>query len=186
MILFWGCEREENGTAASAGRKKGCVDMIRVNKILAHPLFTENLDKNMAAEADRRFCHHDLAHFLDVARIGYLIDLEEGQGISKELIYGAALLHDLGKHRQYGEGIPHERTGASMAPGILLDCGFSQEEAKAVAAAILRHRDPQAAQELGLTGILYRADKASRPCFGCAAEAECNWKQRKKNGHILY
>lgn len=160
--------------------------MVRVDKILEHPSFRENLQKNMEAEIDRRFCRHDMTHFLDVARIGALINLEEGREISRDLIYGAALLHDLGKHRQYREGIPHEQAGAAMAPGILADCGYDREEAEAVRAAILRHRDPDAAAEPGLTGILYRADKASRPCFCCPAQKDCSWKEGKKNQHILY
>ena len=35
-------------------------------------------------------------------------------------------------------------------------------------------------------GLLYRADKDSRPCFSCEAEADCNWKGSKKNLKILY
>ena len=99
------------------------MDMVRVDKILAHPSFLENLQKNREAETDRRFCRHDMTHFLDVARIGTLINLEEGQEIPKDLIYGAALLHDLGRHEQYREGIPHEQAGAAKAPSILSDCG---------------------------------------------------------------
>ena len=33
----------------------------------------------------------------------------------------------------------------------------------------------------GLAGALYRADKASRMCLFCAADAECNWPEEKKN-----
>ena len=91
------------------------IYMDRIDKILKHDLFIENLKKNQAAEADRRFCRHDMAHFLDVARIGTIINLEENLGISKEVIYGAALLHDIGKHRQYGEGIPHEQASAQIS-----------------------------------------------------------------------
>ena len=162
------------------------MDMVRVDKILAHPSFLENLQKNREAETDRRFCRHDMTHLLDVARIGTLINLEEGQEIPKDLIYGAALLHDLGRHEQYREGIPHEQAGAAKAPSILSDCGYDREEAEAVTAAILRHRDPDAAAVPGLTGILYRADKASRPCFCCPAQKDCSWKEGKKNLHILY
>lgn len=51
---------------------------------------------------------HGMVHFLDVARIGTIIALEEGLKIDREWIYAAALLHDCGKHEQYEIGIPHE------------------------------------------------------------------------------
>ncbi|MCR5755230.1 MAG: hypothetical protein K6G30_10535, partial [Acetatifactor sp.] len=65
--------------------------MDRVNKILNHELFLQHLQKNMEAEKTRIFCHHDMTHFLDVARIGMLINLEEDIRIDKEWIYAAAL-----------------------------------------------------------------------------------------------
>ncbi|MCM1056335.1 MAG: HD domain-containing protein [Firmicutes bacterium] len=160
--------------------------MNRVNNILNHPLFIENLEKNRTAEADRRFCRHDMAHFLDVARIARIMDLEEELGIPKALIYGAALLHDIGKHRQYEEGIPHEQASALIAPKILRDCGFDENEAAVIIDAILQHRNSEVIPEKNLRGLLYRADKASRPCFACKAERDCNWKEGRKNTEIVY
>ena len=43
--------------------------MERVNRILVHPMYREYLARNERAEASRRFCHHHMGHFLDVARI---------------------------------------------------------------------------------------------------------------------
>ena len=63
----------------------------------------------------------------------------------------------------------------------LKDCGFNDEETGVIVTAISRHRDPEAAKEKNLNGILYRADKASRACFACDAEKDCNWKDGKKN-----
>ena len=37
------------------------------------------------------------------------------------------------------------------------------------------------AQEESLRGVLYRADKKSRPCFACPAEGACSWPPSKKN-----
>lgn len=162
------------------------MDRDRINNILNHVLFIENLRKNAAAEADRCFCRHDMAHFLDVARIGMIINLEEGMGIPKDLIYGAALLHDIGKHRQYEEGIPHEQASAAIAPGILRDCGFDENETHVITDAILQHRNSKVIPERNLRGVLYRADKASRPCFTCEAEQDCNWKDGRKNRKIVY
>lgn len=160
--------------------------MERIDKILRHREFLEHLHKNMEAETDRPFCRHDLTHFLDVARIGRIMNLEERLGIEEELIYGAALLHDIGKHLQYSDGISHEKASAQLAPAILRDCGFDEEETAVIVEAILGHRDSSVARETNLRGILYRADKSSRPCFCCHANKDCNWKEKRKNQMILY
>ncbi len=160
--------------------------MDRIDKILKNKLFNEYLDRNRAAEAERCFCRHDMVHFLDVARIGMILNLKEQQGIEEEIIYAAGLLHDIGKHLQYSRGIPHEQAGAELAPAILRDCGFDEKDTSVIVQAILAHRDSASAAVKGLTGILYRADKASRACFSCEAEGECNWKGDKKNLTIKY
>lgn len=153
----------------------------RIDKILSHDLFLGHLDKNNAAEADRRFCRHNIVHFLDVARIATIINLEENLQINREWIYAAALLHDLGKHIQYSEGVPHEKASAEIAPFILEDCDFAEKETRVIVDAIMNHRNIAVATEQNLRGILYRADKASRACYACEAEADCNWKDGKKN-----
>ena len=160
--------------------------MDRIDKILKHDLFILCLNKNQAAEKDRIFCRHDMTHFLDVARIGRIINAEEGLGIDAELIYAAALLHDIGKHLQYEEGVPHELASAQLASGILQDCGFDGKEADIIIDAIRGHRDEKSADEKNLKGILYRADKMSRACFCCPVESDCNWKDGKKNFRLRY
>ena len=160
--------------------------MKRIQDIFTHPLYQEQLLLLMDAEKDRIFCRHTVEHFLDVARIGTIIALEEGLKINREWIYAAALLHDCGKHEQYENGIPHEQASARIAPEILKACGFNDEETGVIVTAISRHRDPEAAKEKNLNGILYRADKASRACFACDAEKDCNWKDGKKNLTIKY
>lgn len=166
--------------------EKGEDILNRIDRILQNDLFLDNLSKNAAAEADRRFCRHDMRHFLDVARIGQIINLEEQLALEKELIYAAGLLHDIGKHMQYSDDIPHERASAMIAPDILLTCGFDEAETGCIVDAILSHRDEAVAGEKNLRGVLYRADKASRACFACKVEKECNWKDGKKNWSIRY
>lgn len=154
--------------------------------MIKHPLFTECLSRNQEAEKDRPFCRHDLSHFLDVARIGMILNLREQAGVEEELLYAAALLHDIGRYVQYADGTPHEQASALLAPGILSDCGFTDKETGDILRAIERHRSPEAAAERSLAGLLYRADKASRACFACRAEADCNWKKEKKNLRIQW
>lgn len=160
--------------------------MERVDKILQHKKFRKCVKKNKKAEKKRIFCKHDMVHFLDVARIAWILNLEKGLEIKKDVVYGAALLHDIGRFKQYEDGMPHEKASAKLAPEILKDCGYTEEESAVILEAISRHRDKTAAEEENLVGILYLADKASRPCFSCDAEKLCNWKNDKKNVGIKY
>lgn len=160
--------------------------MERVNKILHHKRYQEYLDRNRTAEEGRRFCRHDMGHFLDVARLALIFDLEQEMSIPKEMIYAAALLHDIGRWKQYEDGTPHEKVSALLAAEILSDCGFAKEEAEQILSAIRNHRNAAIKEERTLDGILYRADKRSRSCFGCEAEPECDWKGDKKNLTLQY
>jgi len=160
--------------------------MDRINKILNHDLFIEHIRLNEAAEADRCFCRHNMEHFLDVARIAMIFNLRENLEIEKDMVYGAALLHDIGRHVQYEEGTPHELASAEIAPEILKDCGYDEKETCVILNAIRMHRNKEIENEASLNGILYRADKASRACFACKAEPQCDWKQDKKNLYLKW
>lgn len=160
--------------------------MERINKILRHELFQRYMEKNRRAEENRRFCRHDMGHFLDVARLAMIFNLQQGLAIPEELIYGAALLHDIGRWRQYEDGMPHEKASALLAPEILSDCGFTQQETEQILSAISSHRDERIKDERTLNGILYRADKMSRSCFCCEMEKECDWKGSRKNLVLQY
>lgn len=160
--------------------------MERVEQILKHDLFINNLAKNEDAEANRQFCKHDMIHFLDVARIARILNAEESYGVECELIYAAALLHDIGRHLQYANGIPHEKASADIAPQILADCGFDDKETGVIVEAILMHRSVESKDKRDLIGLLYRADKLSRACFSCKVQDACNWKENKKNLEIRY
>ncbi len=160
--------------------------MERVNSILENKSYREYLRKNQAAEEGRIFCCHNMEHFLDVARIAYILNLEEELQISKELIYATALLHDIGRHVQYADGTPHEKAGAKLAEDILRECEFDEAEQRDILRAIRKHRDSKMVTEKSLAGIIYRADKASRACFSCKAEVLCDWKADKKNLKLKY
>ncbi len=160
--------------------------MERANRILTNQTYKSCLSKIEAFERTRVFCGHCMTHFLDVARLAYLFNLEEQLGIDKELIYAAALLHDVGRFVQYENGTPHQIAGLPLAEKILSECGFSTEEKQEILRAIENHRNSEIQQEKSLTGLLYRADKMSRSCFGCQAEPECNWSNQKKNLVLHY
>ena len=179
--------------------------MDRINKIIKHELYLEFIEKIKVHEEDRKFCKHDMIHFLEVCRLAeidwlnYRIwELEKqaenfsGNGMihpelrqnNKELIYAAALLHDIGRWQEYENGVRHELASAQLAPNILEECGFSEDEIEKIVYAIMNHRNKEIAEDISLAGFIYRADKKSRPCYFCEAESECDWSVIKKNLEI--
>lgn len=160
--------------------------MDRVNRILHHEKYQKYLARNEQAEMNRHFCRHNMGHFLDVARLAVILNETEHYAMDKELIYAAALLHDIGRWMQYEEGIPHEKASLQLAPEILLDCGFEKQECEEILYAIGNHRNAAVREDKTLSGLLYRADKYSRPCFACPACRECDWKQDKKNKKLVW
>ena len=103
--------------------------MERVHSIQNHPLFQKQFHLLQKAEEERFFCRHTMEHFLDVARLMYIYNLEEGAGLDKELIYAAALLHDIGRYEQISQGTPHHISGARIAGEILKACIYNQAAA---------------------------------------------------------
>lgn len=159
--------------------------MNQINQIIQHPDYLAHIAKIVQWEKDREFCRHNTAHFLDVARIAMILNTQEDYGIGQELIYAAALLHDIGRWQQYETGEDHAPASAKLAPEILKDCGFSDAEQAQIVSAIATHRESRVKDEKNLNGLLYRADKLSRSCFFCAQEENCNWKQEKKNMELV-
>lgn len=163
--------------------------MIRIINILTNIIFLESMRKNQDNELDRLFCKHDLQHCLDVARISYIFNLEDYLGINKEVIYAAALLHDIGRWKQYEEGVPHDKASAEIAIKILKQCSYNNDEIQIITEAILNHRlDKDNNGDTivdNLSTLLYKSDKLSRNCFLCKAYEECKWSEDKKNKTII-
>lgn len=159
--------------------------MERIDRILNHPRFRAELNALKTLEADRIFCGHDLTHLLDVARLMWIFNLEENQKFSKEIIYAAALLHDIGRAEQYRSGTHHAEVGAAIGAEILRDSGFLSEEAEVILTAIRGHSG-KGSDHSSLGALLYRADKKSRPCYTCPAAGACNWPEEKKNLSLEY
>lgn len=157
----------------------------KINSILKNPIFIEKLNKLNSLERTRVFCIHGIEHSMDVARIGYIIILEENLNIKKELIYGAALLHDLGRVMEYENGTPHDEGSIVLAKEILKDTEYTECEVNEILNAISSHREKNIKKTL-LGEILYKSDKLSRLCFSCKAEKECHWSKEKKNLKIKY
>lgn len=154
--------------------------MERVNRLFALDGYRKAqkiIDEN---EVDRVFCRHDLQHSLDVARLMYIYSMESDAKLDKELIYAAALVHDIGRAMQYEGLMSHDEAGVVMAERLLPECGFSRDETKVIAGAVGKHRIEDADGEM-LSKLLYAADKASRACYACGARDMCNWPEEKMN-----
>lgn len=161
--------------------------MKRVDKIRNHSLYLQMKDRLEELEKDRVFCIHNEEHSFDVARIAYIINLEQNFGQEKELIYAMAFLHDLGRVKEYEEGLDHHMMSAKIAEQILMDCGFSVEECDKIKEAIMLHRRNRCQDTKNiLCQLLYTADKTSRNCKFCKAKEECYWSQEEKNKSVLY
>ncbi len=97
------------------------------NKIIKTKAFQEGLGIIEEQEIDRIYCKHGMEHLLDVARIAMLINIERNLSISKELIYSTALLHDIGRSKEYTDGTPHDKAGVILSKAILNECKADKE-----------------------------------------------------------
>ena len=89
--------------------------MYRLNEVVHHWIYQDYYGRIKRLEKERIFCCHQMTHLLDVARIAYIKNLEENLGFEKDVIYTAAVLHDIGKSFQYKWTIPHEVAGEKIA-----------------------------------------------------------------------
>lgn len=160
--------------------------MDRINIILKHELFNKYIKEIETAEIGRKYCLHGFEHAMDVARIAYIINLEEGIGYKKDVIYAMALLHDLGRAKEYAEGTNHHEAGCEIAEKILKDANYSRDEIEEIAEAVLKHKHNISGGSDSLKSLLYKADKISRNCFYCKSYRECYWDESLKNKTIKY
>lgn len=138
------------------------------------------------AEKERRYCKHGFDHGLAVARIAHSFLLEQGEtSLSKEVIYAAALLHDIGRWVEYQTGEDHAQASARLALPLLEECGYSSEEIKVVAKAISEHRTHTGENLSTLGRALALADDWARDCRQCKAKDGCH-KFSEKMLQIIY
>lgn len=150
--------------------------MKRVKRLLEDAKFLEYLIKIEDREAKREFCSHDLQHLMDVARISYILWLEQGcpqdNFLNKEIIYITALLHDIGRWQEYDYGYDHAIISSKLAVHFLDKLKFTAHEIDEIVRAIAVHRKGEGAETL-LAKFLYKADKLARPCYKCEAIDKC-------------
>ncbi|MFR9274802.1 HD domain-containing protein [Finegoldia magna] len=159
--------------------------MKNTDIVLNHKIFNEKINKIENDEKTRVFCKHDFSHLMDVARICYIINLEENLDIDKDLIYVTALLHDLGRADEGDTGINHGILSQEIAQEILKDLDFDDISKQRIINAIKNHRTKEKNDDRFIE-IFYKADKLSRMCFRCPARSICNWSEEKKNKTVIY
>ena len=128
-------------------------------------------------EKDREFCNHTIEHFIDVARIAYIMVLEENLNISKEVIYAIGLLHDIGRVKQYEEGISHDIASVEMSKEILKETNFTADEINIILSGIASHRKES---DKRVEEIIYKADKLSRQCLIVRLKGSVIGKMKRK------
>ena len=158
--------------------------MKRVNEIWNHPVYQTHLTKSTALGKERKFCRHTVEHFWIRQGLLTYIRWREGLCIPKDLIYAAALLHDIGRHLQYEEGTPHEKASAGIAAQILPECGFTEAECERILDAVLSHRRSAGRSDFGriFTGLT--------KCRAAVSPARCRKsatgrKKRKPSDSVL-
>ena len=158
--------------------------MNRADKVLKNEKFRAYLDKTAQYERDRIYCLHDIAHAFDTARLAYIKSLEDGAEIDKEIIYAAALIHDIGRCKQYEDGTPHDEASVILGREILEECEFDETEISLILTAVSEHRTDKERSPLGK--LLFEADNKSRMCMLCKARATCKWKEEDMNMEVGY
>lgn len=161
-------------------------DMERIDQIIRNACYQYHQGKVEEAEKDRIFCKHGREHALDVARIMYIQVLEQQIPVKKDVVYGTALLHDIGRWEQYEKQVSHHEAGVRIAKHILSECGYDAEEINMMTDAISAHQMAGIDAENILKEILYKADKMSRACYECPVTEACYWEDAKKNKTIHY
>ena len=167
--------------------------MKRLNSILRDKEYEQHIRKNAVYEHSRVQCCHNFQHMLDVARIAYILMLEndiftmwlnnELRGdadTGKEVIYTAALLHDIGRWEEYDTGESHALVGAHYTKALMLKHHFSAHETGLVVRAIKEHRAASTPHTtLGI--YLHRSDKLSRLCWCCGRSGSMQTLARNGN-----
>lgn len=156
--------------------------MQRIQPILQSTLFQETMQRMEQLERERIYCGHDLSHLLDVARIAALLAVDVQAAYPRDVIYAAALLHDIGRVQQYTDGTPHAQAGAAIAQQILQHTEFSQQEQREILQAVSGHQEDTA--QNSLTQLIHEADHRCRMCFACAAQDTCKWTVERRNHTI--
>lgn len=176
-------ERRSSYAEYSVGKNKMKLELT--NRIVRNETYKKELDTLRSLEMGRVFCKHDMEHFLSVARLTLILCGEKNISVQPDMIYSAALLHDIGRTEQYKNGTPHDIAGEQIAERILNEVGCPDDMRINILSLIASHRNKDNKKD-SLEDIFYIADKRSRLCFCCEAQDECNWSLEKRNMEVEF
>lgn len=159
------------------------MELETANKVLNDSIYINDVKRLADMERDRIFCRHDMEHFLSVARLTIIMCNERNISVDPDIVYTAALLHDIGRIEQYRSGIPHDTASAENAHSVLERVGCDELMKQNIISLILSHRNENLSKN-SLENIFRKADKKSRMCFFCSAQKECFWENDKRNMKI--
>ena len=168
--------------------------MKYTEKLLQNPGFRKIQAEIRQWEITRIYCHHELAHSMDVARMAWIYFLEDCQKEhlflepmqleeKKDFIYVCALLHDIGRAKQYETGVHHSVGGQALAECLLLAIGAPETWKDPVLHIVAGHHacGRTDESERQIAGYIDRADHDCRPCFLCEGRDTCKWGQKEQN-----
>ncbi|MCD8156081.1 MAG: HD domain-containing protein [Clostridiales bacterium] len=173
--------------------------MKYTDRLLHNERFLQIMREVQEDERERIYCHHELEHGLDVARIAWILCIENSvtnaqdmdadrteREERKDRIYVAGLIHDIGRSAQCRTGEHHAIAGVRLARQILTEVGYPREWIDEVCCFIREHHGRQYRYEdkSAISYYIERADQLSRNCFCCPAADTCKWEESEKNRSI--
>lgn len=160
----------------------------QIQGLLQHPIYRARLTHLEELEKERIYCGHDLEHFLRVGHIAEQVVEKNQLSLPAEAIWGAALLHDMGRVEQYQQGISHDKASVAFAREILFSLKWDDEVIDMICEAVGAHSHRKNVKdrwekmtELSSLGeVLSFADHFSRKCYCCQAADSCKWSEHEK------
>lgn len=160
----------------------------QIDRLLQHPKYRARLELLQEMEQNRIYCGHNLEHFMKVGCIAEQVVVKNELPFSEDVIFGAALLHDVGRVEQYRQGISHEKASVAFAREILFSLNWDVSDIEMVCEAIGSHSHRQCAADrwekmsalVSLAEVISFADQFSRTCYRCHVADTCKWKEEEK------
>ena len=160
----------------------------QIDRLLQHPMYRARLELLQELERKRDFCGHNLEHFMKVGRIAEYVVAKNELLFAEEVVWGAALLHDMGRVEQYRQGISHEKASVAFAREILFSLDWNVSDIDMVCEAIGSHSHRQCAADrwrkmpelVSLTEVISFANQFSRTCYKCHMADACKWTEEEK------
>lgn len=106
------------------------------DRLLAHPDYQRAIRAIAEREQDRRFCRHGLDHVSDVARLLWILVLENERPFDKDTVLLTAMLHDIGRSVA---GDNHDAESIRIARTLLAEIDVPPAAERADS---FRHRQP--------------------------------------------